>query len=127
MKKQSITSRGQAPRNREPGNREGDMTAIEKVRDICLAFPNTSEGAHYGEIVFKVGDKLFASAGDKRGPCKVIVMLEAAHVTSLLANDKRFKPYTYEKNCVQIKASDVKDWDDEIAPLIAESYRLNVG
>ena len=58
----------------------------------CAA--GATEGEHYGEIVFKAGDATFASCGDKRGPCRVTVQLEAKHASALLAKDGRL-PFAF--------------------------------
>ena len=101
------------------------MNPLEKLREICLAYPGSTEGTHYGEIVFSVGDAMFASAGAKRGPPKVIVKLDAEHAKRLVATDKRFKKYTYEPNGVAISGADVTDWK-HIAALVEESHRICV-
>jgi hypothetical protein len=102
-----------------------DKKAMQWMREVCLALPNATESEHYGEIVFKAGNALFASCGDKRGPCRVIVQLEPTHAAALLAKDKRFKKYAYVPNGVSIAAGDVDDWG-AIRALVEESYRLNV-
>lgn len=97
--------------------------ALEKMREICLALPDTREGAHFGETAFYVKDKLFATCGEKHGVCEIIFGLEPDHAAALVKNDSRFKPYARDKRAVVLEASKVKSWS-ELEPLIHESYAL---
>lgn len=97
--------------------------ALEKVREICLSFPDTREGSHFGETAFYVGKKLFATCGEKHGACEIVFGLDPDHAAALVKNDPRFKPYPRDKRGVIIEASQVKRWS-ELKALIAESYSL---
>ena len=97
--------------------------ALEKMREICLSFPDTREGDHFGETAFYVKDKLFASCGEKHGVCEIVFGLEPDHAAALVANDPRFKPYPRDKRGVILEAAKVKSWS-ELEPLIRESYEL---
>src|SRR5262245_54847115 len=96
------------------------------MRTVCLALPDTSEGIHYGEIVFKVGSKLFASCGDKNGLRTIVFRIEPKRTEQLIARDTRFRRYPFEKTALAIKASDVDDWD-ELRGFVEESYRREAG
>lgn len=97
--------------------------ALEKMREICLSFPDTREGSHFGETAFYVGKKLFATCGEKHGACEIVFGLDPDHAAALVKNDPRFKPYPRDKRGVIIEASQVKRWS-ELKALIAESYAL---
>jgi predicted DNA-binding protein (MmcQ/YjbR family) len=97
--------------------------ALEQMREICLSFPDTREGAHFGETAFYVKDKLFATCGEKHGVCEIIFGLEPDHAAALVANDPRFKPYARDKRAVVLDAAKVKSWS-EVETLIRESYEL---
>ena len=99
-------------------------TALRMMREVCLSLPDTSEGVHFGEAFFRVGKRGFASCGEKKGICRIVVQLEPAHARRLVASDPRFEPYARQKNCVWIDAGKVEDWD-EVRALVLESYRLN--
>ena len=99
-----------------------DAQALKWMREVCLALPNTSEGVHYGEIVFKVGPELFASCGAKRGPRTIVFRIDAKRTAKVLARDPRFSRYAYEKTALAIKASDVDDWE-ELRGFVEDSYR----
>ena len=97
--------------------------ALEKMREICLALPDTREDDHFGETAFYVKDKLFATCGAKHGVCEIIFGLETDHAAALVKNDPRFKPYPRDKRAVVLDAAKVKSWS-EIQTFIRESYEL---
>ena len=99
-----------------------DAQALTWMRGVCLALPDTSEGIHYGEIVFKVGNNMFASCGAKQGPRSIAFRVDPARTEQLLARAAGFSRYPYEKTGLVIKAGDVVDWD-ELRELLEESYR----
>lgn len=97
--------------------------ALKKMREICLALPDTREGDHFGETAFYVKGKLFATCGEKHGACEITFGLEPDHAAALVKNDPRFTPYPRDKRGVVLDAAKVKSWS-EIKPLIQESYEL---
>lgn len=103
--------------------KKSDEQALKWMREVCFALPDTSEGVHYGEIVFKVGKEMFASCGDKRGPRTIVFKIDAQRTADLLASDPRFQRYPYEKTALWIKASDVDDWQ-QLREFVEESYRV---
>jgi predicted DNA-binding protein (MmcQ/YjbR family) len=103
--------------------KKNDEQALKWMREVCLALPDTSEGVHYGEIVFSVGKEMFASGGEKRGPRRIAFKIDARRTADLLARDQRFKRHPYEKTGLWIKASDVDDWQ-QMRSFVEESYRL---
>jgi predicted DNA-binding protein (MmcQ/YjbR family) len=99
-----------------------DDEALQWMRDVCFALPNTSEGVHYGEIVFKVGADMFASCGAKRGPRTIVFQINPKRTAELLETDKRFRRYPYEKSGLWIKAAEVTDWE-QLRTFVEESYQ----
>ena len=97
--------------------------ALRKMRAICRALPDTFESEHFGEVCFCVGKRMFATCGEKKGMCRIVVMLEPEHAKRLVASDARCQPYARQKNVIVIDVSEEADWD-EIRPLVLESYRL---
>src|SRR5688500_11897768 len=71
--------------------------ALQKMREICLALPDTREGGHFGQTAFYVKNKLFATCGEKHGLCEITFGLEPDHAAALVENDPRFKPYSRDK------------------------------
>ena len=97
--------------------------ALAKMREICLSFPDTREGAHFGEAAFYVKGKLFATCGTKSGACELIFGLQPDHAAALMKNDPRFKPYSRDRRAVVMDATAVKSWS-EVRALLSESYEL---
>lgn len=97
--------------------------ALKKMREICLALPDTSEGHHFQDIAFKVKGKLFATCGDSDGVWRIIFGLERDHAEALTASDARFQRYPRDSRGVMLEPKDVKNWD-EVRTFITESYHL---
>ena len=97
--------------------------AYKKMREICLAFDDTHEGSHFGDVAYYVSKRLFASCGEKHGACEITFGLEPDHAAALVKNDPRFTPYPRDKRGVVIEASKVKSWI-ELKELLRESYEL---
>jgi predicted DNA-binding protein (MmcQ/YjbR family) len=98
-------------------------TAMKKMRELCRTLPDASERPHFGESIFYVGKKGFASCGEKDGVCRFVFQLEPAHTEELLRTDKRLKRYPYAKQCLVLDAADAKSWT-EVKALVLESYHL---
>jgi hypothetical protein len=97
--------------------------ALERMREICLSFPDTREGEHFGQAGFYVKRKLFATCGEKRGVCEISFGLEADHAAALAERDPRFKLHPRDKRGVVVDVAKVKSWT-EIKSLLLESYEL---
>src|SRR5690349_2805658 len=97
--------------------------ALAKVREICLSFPDTREGAHFGEAAFYVKRKLFATCGTKSGACEIIFGLQPDRAAALVKSDPRFKPYPRDRRGVVMDAATVKSWS-EVRALHSESYEI---
>jgi predicted DNA-binding protein (MmcQ/YjbR family) len=96
----------------------------EKVRAICLSFPDTKETITWGKPHFRVGEKIFAGYGEENGVCSVGFKLEMHHAKAVVT-DKKFSPAPYvgHKGWVSMNAELPIDWD-ALREMIAESYRL---
>jgi predicted DNA-binding protein (MmcQ/YjbR family) len=96
---------------------------LKKVRKICLAWPETSEGAQFGYPVFKAGERTFVIARRDSGRLTLCFWVGAAR-QGLLTADSRFgiPPYFGHNGWI---ALDVTSHDDaeEIASLALDSYR----
>ena len=97
--------------------------ALRRVREICLALPDTTEREHFGDAAFYVKGKMFATCGDKGGTCQIIFGLQPDHAAELVASDARFRPYPRDKRAIVLDAADVKSWG-EVKTLLGESYEL---
>jgi predicted DNA-binding protein (MmcQ/YjbR family) len=106
-----------------------DMT-LERLRAICLPYPEAVETGGVGSPSFKVRDKIFAMRHPMRLPtgdrpsvwCKGRPGIQAALVG---AAPKRFAvpPYIGHRGWIAVFLDGDCDWD-ELADLIDESYRM---
>lgn len=103
---------------------------LTKLRQLCLALPDTMETFTWGNPHFRVGEKIFCgytdhddSKGGTGGPA-IGFKLEKKHARDILA-DPRFRvaPYVGRYGWVSMDASGITDWA-EVRALIEESYRL---
>jgi hypothetical protein len=103
---------------------------IARLREICLALPEAIEKEAWGEATFRVGGKMFAMTDDNHHNsghvsvwCKAPLMVQEILVNS---DPERFfkPPYVGHKGWVGVRL-DVKkvDWD-ELANIVADSYRM---
>ena len=97
---------------------------LTRMREICLALPDTTETLTWGKPHFRVKDKIFAGFDTESKVPSIGFKLEMKHAASVL-KDPRFTraPYVGHKGWVDMNVSTVTDWD-EIRELVAESYRL---
>ncbi|HSP15889.1 MAG TPA: MmcQ/YjbR family DNA-binding protein [Thermoanaerobaculia bacterium] len=100
-------------------------SALDRLRKICLAFPDTEETITWGEPHFRVKGKIFCGYGKEKGREAIGFKLEMDHADILVQNDSRFTraPYVGHKGWVSMDAKAVEDWD-EVRTLVQESYRL---
>lgn len=99
---------------------------LDRLRTICLAFPEVSEEGGVGNPSFKVRSKIFAMrhSSDERPSlwCKAPQGVQDILVN---ANPERFfvPPYVGRHGWVGIWLDIELDWD-EVADLVEESYRM---
>lgn len=96
-------------------------SVLARVREICLALPDTKETPTWGKPHFRVGEKIFA--GCEGGV--VGMKLDKGHATALIAADPRCTraPYVGHAGWISMDLSGPVNWD-EVRELILESYRL---
>lgn len=94
---------------------------LQKMREICLALPETKLTMTWDSPHFRVGDKIFAGCGET----SVGFKLEAEHAEDLIETDPRFTraPYVGRYGWVSMDVRKVRDWE-EVRTLVHESYRL---
>jgi predicted DNA-binding protein (MmcQ/YjbR family) len=98
---------------------------LAKMREICLALPDTKETLTWGYPHFRVGEKIFAGWGADKTTQSIGFKLEMEHADAMVQNDARFTraPYVGHKGWVSMDPTTIKDWN-EVRDLIFESYRL---
>lgn len=98
--------------------------ALRKMRAICLALPDTKETPTWGEPHFRVGEKIFAGLGEKKGVVTIGFKLELDHADAMVRRPGFARaPYVGHKGWVSMDVTGPTDWDEARA-LIRESYRL---
>lgn len=108
-----------------------DCEAIERLRGICLALPETSERYTFEAPTFRVREKIFAMPRDtdiRSLSGRLSVWMKAPpHSQEILvgADPRRFfvPPYVGPKGWIGMRLDDGPDWD-EVAALVRRSYRL---
>jgi hypothetical protein len=107
------------------------VTALERVRRLCLALPEAHEVEAWGEPTFRVRNKMFAmyaDAANHHGNGRAAVWCKAAAGNQALmvtAAPERFfvPPYVGPSGWVGVWLGRGTDWK-ELAELLADSYRL---
>lgn len=106
--------------------RVSQTDAIARIREICLALPETAEKPFGGHTApaFRVRDKLFATTSEDGS---YLTFKGAPGVQEALvgAEPERFfvPAYTGSKGWVAARLDAGHDWD-ELAELIRDSYRM---
>ncbi len=97
---------------------------LARMREICLALPDTKETLTWGTPHFRVGEKIFSGCGEEDGRAVISFKLEMGHAKAIV-HDPRFRPAPYvgHKGWVSMDVSPTADWD-LVRELVQESYRL---
>jgi len=99
-------------------------SALDRIREICLALPDTKETLTWGKPHFRVGDKIFAGFGEENGKAVIGFKLTMPHAHSIIENPRFWPaPYVGHRGWVSMDTSGVDDWD-QVRQLVLESYRL---
>lgn len=97
----------------------------ERLREICLALPQTKETMTWGKPHFRVKEKIFCGCGEQHGRPSLGLKMEPndARVLMMLPGvDKA--PYSRPNDgWVEIFPNEFDDWD-EIERLVVGSYRI---
>jgi hypothetical protein len=103
--------------------------ALKRVREICLALPETTEKEAWGVPTFRVRERIFAQYEiDLHGEERVALWCKApagAQDVLVASNPVRFfrPPYVGPSGWIGIRLDVDVDWD-ELAALVEESYRM---
>ncbi len=105
-------------------NLEEDV--LTRLRDLCLALPEATEGAGVGNPSFRVRDKIFAMQHGVDGrPTMWCKAPRGAQEVLMQASPDRFfvPPYVGHHGWIGVRLDVEFDWD-EIADLVEDSYRM---
>ncbi|MEO6397632.1 MAG: MmcQ/YjbR family DNA-binding protein [Tepidiformaceae bacterium] len=103
-----------------------ERNVVERIRAICMAFPEAAEKPFGGHVSpsFRVGDKIFATINEAQTEitCKAPPGAQAVLVGS---NSERFfvPKYVGHQGWIGLRLDSQIDWD-ELAGLLAESYAM---
>ena len=105
----------------------GGPELLERVRSICLAFPEATEGGGVGNPSWRVNDKIFAMRHDAHaGRWGIWCKAQPGAQSSLVAAEPdRFfvPPYVGVHGWIGIALEVEQDWDF-VAELIGQAYRM---
>ena len=98
------------------------QSVLKKLRSLCLALPETSEGKSFGMLVWRVGKKTFAWAGHR--DTLTLMFWVGVDQQALLTGDERYRipAYMGHNGWIALDVGDRADWN-EIEALMLSSYR----
>ena len=102
------------------------MSAVERLREICLALPEATEKETFGGPTFRVRDKIFAMPRADDGRQSVWLKAAKGGQEMLIeADPDRFfrPPYVGHKGWVGVRLDADPDWG-EVGVLVRRSYGL---
>jgi predicted DNA-binding protein (MmcQ/YjbR family) len=100
-----------------------DLALLERIREICLRFPEVRETVKWGHPTFEAGKKMFAVLDHYNGrPC-LAFRAAPERQQEYLADERFFEaPYAARYGWMCLRADASLDWR-EIADLVRGSYR----
>ena len=97
---------------------------FEKMRKVCLAFPDAKETITWGSPHYRINDKIFAGIGDEKGKLTVGFKLEMDHAHAIVQDDRFWpSPYVGKHGWVTTAVGPKTNWK-QIQAFVAESYGL---
>jgi predicted DNA-binding protein (MmcQ/YjbR family) len=100
-----------------------DSAALDRLRRLCLAYPESSEAPSWGHPNFKAGKKVFVAFEPIKGRPSIAFRLDPKDVERLLMRKQFFEtPYGRGK-WVSLWADGELDWM-AVTDLVDRSYRV---
>jgi predicted DNA-binding protein (MmcQ/YjbR family) len=99
------------------------VPAIERLRALCLAYPEASETASWGHPNFKAGKKVFVAFEQIKGRPSIAFRLETSDVERLLMRRQFFVTPYGRGQWVSLWADGALDWK-AVTDLVDRSYRV---
>jgi predicted DNA-binding protein (MmcQ/YjbR family) len=98
---------------------------IEDVRKFCLSLPHATEGVQWdNDLLFRVGDKMFACVGLDRTPTNISFKVTPEKFDELVERaDITPAPYLARYKWVMLGRLDALE-EDELRRLLRESYEM---
>ena len=111
------------PEQIDPLQSKRAQAVLKKLRTMCLALPETTEGSSFGVPVWRAGKKTFACSGHGRDRMTLLFWVGVDRQTMLTADERfRIPMYMGHNGWIELDVTDHADWD-EIRTLMLESYR----
>jgi predicted DNA-binding protein (MmcQ/YjbR family) len=96
---------------------------LERIRSICLAWPEAREIEAWGHPTFRAGKKMFATYGGTPGEPAIHLNVGFDRQDELLKDARFFPtPYAAHRGWVSLRLDNKPDWF-EVAKLLLEAYR----
>jgi predicted DNA-binding protein (MmcQ/YjbR family) len=99
------------------------MAAIDRLRALCLAYPEANETASWGHPNFKAGKKVFVAFEHIKGRPSIAFRLEPADIERLLTRRQFFVTPYGRGQWVSLWADGPVDWK-AVTDLVDRSYRV---
>jgi predicted DNA-binding protein (MmcQ/YjbR family) len=96
---------------------------VGKLRDLCLAFPETSETSSWGHPNFRAGKRTFSAFEIVKGRPSIAFRLEATDISRLLRNKNFFATPYGQGRWASMWVDGPVDWR-LVARLLDRSYRI---
>ena len=96
---------------------------LQKLRKLCLAFPETSETSSWGHPNFRAGKRTFAAFERVKDRPSIAFRLDEPDVARLLKRKQFFITPYGRGQWVSVWADTPLDWR-RVADLLERSYRL---
>jgi predicted DNA-binding protein (MmcQ/YjbR family) len=97
--------------------------ALQRLRGLCLRFPETSESSSWGHPNFRAGKKTFATFEIVGGRPSIAFRMDHTDVDQLLGRKHFFTTPYGRGQWVSLWADTALDWDF-ITDLLRRSYRV---
>jgi predicted DNA-binding protein (MmcQ/YjbR family) len=98
-------------------------TALDRLRTLCLSYPEASEAPSWGHPNFKAGKKVFVAFEQIKGRPSIAFRLAAKDVERLLMRRPFFETPYGRGQWVSLWADDGLDWN-AVTELVDRSYRV---
>ena len=96
---------------------------LDRLRTLCLSYPEASEAPSWGHPNFKAGKKVFVAFEHIKGRASIAFRLESKDVERLLMRKQFFATPYGRGQWISLWADDGLDWK-AVTDLVDRSYRV---
>jgi predicted DNA-binding protein (MmcQ/YjbR family) len=100
-----------------------ESATLDRLRTLCLSYPETSEAPSWGHPNFKAGKKVFVAFEAIKGRPSIAFRLEPNDVERLLMRKQFFETPYGRRQWVSVWVDDALDWK-AVTDLVDRSYRV---